>query len=290
MATGAALGPDSPPKTSSRRRLGIVLGLAFLALSVLALCFFGWKYRDNNRVINYAVALIPVALSIVIAFVPDLRRAHMAWRIAIVALGLLWSVLLWRQQVLTDKEQSETLGRVVSNTRELVKEDLKKAADHSDQQISSIRTDLHNGEKHSDQQIVAVTGLISQTTNDLSKKISKVNKPDPPERPKLKFSLWGGDGKPYVAYAIKPDKEGTFAADVYFTNVAQAAASKIDVWIYICDDCIFVKEPSGFDKPNGMEETERHRLIMHLNPGTSFEKTTLHVKLKKPVPWFDIAF
>jgi hypothetical protein len=283
------------PPANSKKSL-VRVWVVFLAGPVLAATILvgrlAWAQRDNPRFINYAVALIPVLISILIAFVPDLRRAHMAWRVAVIGIGIAWSILLWRQQLLSDRQQADELATVLKGANKqteeqvgMVRDDLKDARTHSDQSIGAVRSDFKTS-------IVGVTDLISKTETDLNAAISKVGKPDPPEQPKLQFSLWG-DGKifPLTTFALRPDKDGVFSVDFNFANIAHVAASKIDFWVYVCDTCVFGKEPSGFDKPSGLDEHARHRLIPgFINAGAFFEKQTIAIKTTMPVPWFDLAF
>jgi hypothetical protein len=189
--------------------------------------------------------------------------------------------------------------------KQIVTEAVHEASNHTDEQIGIVRTDLKDATQHSDQQInsirndfkgsmVAVTGLISKTANDLSSEISKVNKLEPPERPVLQFTLWG-DGKsaslPLTVYPLKANKDGTFGVDFSFTNTSEALASKVDFWVQVCDGCTYSKETPGFDRPAGLEEHVRHRFLPGIvNPGTSFEKTTVFVKTVRSLPWFDVEF
>lgn len=270
--------------------------------------FNHWTDPDREiKFTNFLAAFYPFAVSVFIAFIPDLERTkgmRRAWRIGIIAGGLLYSLILWHQQSVnltaSRHDQQQIVATAVNNSNEHsdqhsdtqiagVKRDLAGVSKHSDQQIDSIRTDLKGS-------MVAVTGLISKTTGDLNSAIAKVGKPDPPERARLRFSL-RGDGNvdvaksPLVAYALKPDTAGVFSVDFTFQNVSQATASKIDFWISICTDCIYSAEPSNFEKPSGMNEHMRHRFLPGiLNPGVTIETTTILVKPIKPLPWFDIAF
>jgi hypothetical protein len=117
---------------SRRVRFGVICcGLIAAALAL----FYAWIERDNPKFINYAVAFVPVALSILVAFVPDLRRAHMAWRVGIIATGAIWSLLLLQQQLQSAGEQEKAIASA-----------LKEANDHSDKQLgerlSSLPSDV----------------------------------------------------------------------------------------------------------------------------------------------------
>lgn len=185
---------------------------------------------------------------------------------------------------------------------------IDKANAHTDKEVSTVRDDLRKATEHSDQQIASVqknlndatqglTGVISSAVKDLGSEISKVGKPDPPERPRLRFSLWGDNGNvdiiksPLLVQPIRPNKDGVFDVDFAFSNVSGAQASKIDLWVYVCSECTFAKEPSGFDKPSGIDEHVRHHLYPgYLNAGVSMEKTSVTIKTARSLTYFDIGF
>ena len=62
-----------------------------VAVITAALWVFLFHWEDP-KIINYTVALLPVVLSISLALIPDLPRVHMIGRLAIVLIGVLWSV------------------------------------------------------------------------------------------------------------------------------------------------------------------------------------------------------
>src|SRR5690349_4513203 len=62
-------------------------------------------WNDPN-IVNFLIAWIPFALSILMAFIPDSRlsmKTRVAWRGSVIGCGLAYSVLLWHQQALTQK-------------------------------------------------------------------------------------------------------------------------------------------------------------------------------------------
>ena len=287
----------------SLKRVWLVFGGGVIAAAVLLGTLWGWLHKDDPRFVNYSVALVPVILSILIAFVPDLRKAHMAWRIAIVGIGMLWSVLLWRQQVISDQQQSDALMHVVETANKHTDQTVAKANDHTDTEVGMVRDDLKANRTRSDEQnsalkqdVGTLASLIAKQDADLTASMNKVGRPDPPERPRFIFSLWG-DGmfdaatNPLLNYAIRPDKDGVFVVDYTFVNVSSVAASKIDLWVHICKACEFASEPEGFDKPAGIEEGTRTRPFpVTINAGTAFAKSTLRIKTKEQLPFFDIGF
>ncbi len=285
--------PELPPDNRSGHGLKWLWRLLVVAVSITAILLVGlylWFQRDSARTINYAVALVPVGLSILIAFVPDLRKARMAWRIGIVAVGLAWSVLLWRQQVLAEKEQNEAWARIISVANEhtdkqigTVGEGLKKATEHSDQQISVVRDDLKGA-------MGTLGKLVSNTETNLNASIGKVGKPDPPDLASLQFTLVQENStEPLLAALLRADKDGFFEVTFSALNTSKVAIHLADVWIDVCDRCKFAKEPAGLDKPAGMRDQTRHMQIYLLNPGAALPKETIYVSLLDPAPGFDIG-
>ena len=60
--------------------------------------------------------------------------------------------------------------------------------------------------------------------------------------------------------------------------------------VIVNNGCSFAKEPAGFEKVAGSDDRVRHRIVSLLNPGVSFEKTTIVVKSAPTDGYFQIAF
>ena len=263
------------------KKIWCVFGAGVVGGFSLPVAVWIWSHRGDPKLINYAVDCIPVALTVLIAFIPDLRRAPMRWRIAIVSIGLIWSILLWRKEVLTVNDQRNALTEAV-----------KEANEHSDKVIGAVRSDVQaiktdvQGVKNDLE--IQFNKTISKSTTTLSETIGKVNKPTPPESARLQFSFFvegtPDSDLPILSRFIREDKDGNVPIDVCFLNISGTTAETVDVWIYVCDSCSFAAEPSGFDRPQGLNEHARHRMIALLNPGTQFEKTTIIVKPPQPTP------
>jgi hypothetical protein len=115
---------------------------------------------------------------------------------------------------------------------------------------------------------------------------------DPPVPAKLRFTLWEEDPgltTPILSYPLRPDIDGVFNVDFTVENVSSTTGHSIDVWVDLCTDCSFAKEPEGFDRPKGMRDATRHLTIPLLNGGASFVKSTIAVKLSKPVNDFEVG-
>jgi hypothetical protein len=157
----------------------------------------------------------------------------------------------------------------------MVRDDLKEARNHSDQQISMVRDDLKGA-------MGTFRDLFAKTETDLNASIGKVGKPDPPIPPHLIFGLWSVTapmGQPLLETPLRPNADGVFAIEFSVGNVPPTSVARsVDVWIDICEECSFAKEPEGFDRPPGMLDQTRHTMIGFLNPGAAFGKKTIEVK------------
>jgi len=238
---------------------------SFLAALVVAAVVLGsawfhthWNDPDLQTVaVNFAVSWIPFLVTILVAFVPDLRKAHIAWRVGIVSIGLVWSLLLARQQVLT-------INASRTDQKIIVKEAVGNANQHSDESIATLREDIHK--EFDDLNTGITTGLGGL-------------KPPPPKFAAIKFGFLD----PFMAAegSLREGPDRVFSAELLAKNVTDIAAEKGDVWIQICDECLWVDEPIGFDRPSGTIESMRHESFLNLNSGTMLPKITLHFKALK---------
>lgn len=194
--------------------------------------------------------------------------------------------MLWKQQHLAmeaaRKDQEKAVGIAVD-----------KSNQHSDQQIATVRDDVKSVKNELAKEAGNIRNLVSKSESDINTSIANVNKPTPPELARLQFSFFiegtPTTNLPILTRSMSQDKDGNFSVDMFFTNISGTSAEALDVWIGVCQSCSFAAEPPGFDKPRGSDEHMRHKIIGLLNPGTSFEKTTIVVKLSQPVPFFELA-
>lgn len=100
----------------------------FLALAATA---FLWRHSEDSHIVRFAADFTPVVITILIAFIPDLRKQHMAWRVAIILVGILWSVLLWKREDLTERENRAAVSAATLNA-------VSAANAHSDQRIAKV--------------------------------------------------------------------------------------------------------------------------------------------------------
>jgi hypothetical protein len=282
-----------PDKRAPVRIAWIVVVTASFC-GILWLCWGIYFYWNDARLINFLAAWIPFVLSLLLAFIPEskmTRTKKYLWRGSVITVGLVWSVVLWRQQIIMDIATQQEQQRIVTSA-------VNQSNQHSDQQIGKIRSDVQ-GVKTDIQDIRKdvenrIDQSITKSTSTLNESIGKINKPIPPELARLRFSLYvqsATDSElPVLTRTINRDQNGNVPVDVYFTNISETAAESVDIWLYVCDLCSFVSDPPGFDRPQGINEHARHRFIPLLNPGTSFEKTTVLVKPSEQIAMFAVGF
>lgn len=237
------------------------------------------KVWGDIRFVNYFVAFIPTILSILFAFVIDKDLEHHVkkmWRFSIIGCGILYSAALWHQQSLTDQNNLATQKSIVNDA-------VSKANAHSDEKFAGVQSNVGTVQDEVEdigESLGTLESKIEKATGDINTSIGKVGKPDPPIPAKLLFTLWrttGTTNEAKLSETAQPDSEGNFAVDFTIMNVSDTTAEAIDIWIQICDVCSFAKEPAGFEKVPGALDQVRHRMLSSLNPGVSFEKTTIIV-------------
>ncbi len=107
----------------------------------------------------------------------------------------------------------------------------------------------------------------------------------------LQFSFWSDTAFPVTTQTLAPDEGGVFTVVFIAKNVSDMTATRsADIWVYVCDDCEIVEAPKGFDQPQGLHESARHKVVPNLNPGVTFEKMTIKLKLKRPLASFEVGF
>jgi hypothetical protein len=233
---------------------------------------------DDPKIVNFLAAWIPFVLSILLAFVPDHEMStakRIIWRGGVIFAGFAWSVVLWHQQVVTEHAAQADQENIVASA-------VTKANVHSDQQIGNVRQDLTKTASKEDLSKTAgvLTNILAKSQADLTSNINKL-KPTAPEIPKFEFSIYSAAarlGTPVLSDTVTQDKDGTYSVSVNFTNSSDVPAEVTDIWLQVCDACSFATEPSGMDKPSGIDEHARHMLIGTLNAGASFQKITLAIK------------
>ncbi len=284
--------PQPKPRSKKEKSLlvRVLLRIAYgiLGGALVLLSIWIFFHRNDARFINYCVACIPVALTIVIAWIPDLRRAHMAWRIAIVTVGLIWSVLLWRQLDITAKQTEQDQKKIVNDA-------VERSNKHSDQKFDPLQAQVTDLGKNLDITEKTITTALEKTKTDLDSSIGKVGKPEPPELAKLRVSLWkeGQDqtSEPVESETVQRNADGSVTVQFVIRDISSTGADDIDLWVLICADCTYSKEPEGFEKVIGNKEQERHIHIPGtLNPGVAFKVLSVTFKSDLKFTQYPIGF
>ena len=243
---------------------------AAAGLTLCVSCWLAWgirTYWDSPHLINFLASWIPLVFSILFAFVPSGREmkhewVKWTWRTGVIAVGLFCSVLLWHQQAVNDEASTLQINHAVSTA-------VSSANSHTDQKFSGVATQVDSVQ----QKIQDIGKELEQDANNIDANIGKVGKPAPAVRPKLDFSLWNEESSqnifPEQSEALAPDALGNYDITFAIRNDSSVAAQGIEEWVHICDGCMFVGEPKGFDRPQGMSDKERHRSIPGMNPGVT---------------------
>jgi hypothetical protein len=290
---------DPPPPPASRRAVTRAVGIFLLALM---LCFllihfgreYGPKARGSLRLANIVVNLTPTFLSILFAFVVDKDlEDRMKWRwlfrIFVVSCGLGLSGMLWHQQTLADIQSQNQINKAVSDA-------VEKANKHSDDQFKASNQHVGTLENKVDgvnQQQVALAQDFAKATGDIDTHLGKVGKPDPTPPATLEVTLWDASASAenqILNLTIQPNSDGNYSVDFTIINSGQSAAETVDVWIQVCRACSFVKQPDGFAKTAGSDDTITHMQFNLLNPGVNISKQTMLVKSLSTDGFFQIAF
>jgi len=274
-------------RMSPLRRAWSVFGVAVVCAAGVLAAIWITLHKDDPHFINYAAALIPGVFSFFFGFIPDVRERHVAWRIGILSLGILWSVVLWRQQIITERDQGNAITGAVNTA-------VDKSNKHSDEKFESVKSDLGTVRDDLKGQIGTTNGKLVELSSDLrsgNETLSnafKTVKPFTPGKAKLIFSLWRenvtDDEIPVMFQTIQGSKEQSFKVSFFMKNISDESAGKGDMWVTICAGCKFVKEPDGFVKRKGADEHVRNRPFEHLESGISFEKMEIEISVPDDAP------
>lgn len=281
----------APAKKAMSYRLPVILGVIGAALCALCFMAYGlYAYWHSTKLINFLAAWIPFVLSVLFAFVPSAKEMKhewikWTWRTSVVIVGFVWSVMLWHQQDLADRANTAQTQVAIQTA---VNSAVNEANQHSDQKFQNVESDLKGFSKTFDT-------ALKNATGDIDTNLGKVGKPEPPERSKLVFSLWR-DGLtpndfPLESEILSPEKDGSYHIAFLIKNDSAVLARGVEEWVDICDQCTFTDEPKGFDRPQGMRNSERHRSIPGLNPGVSIlEGNEFNVTVPSWIGRFPVVF
>jgi hypothetical protein len=245
-----------------------------------------WVYLRQNpdfwlSFTNFVVVLFPLALSIFFAFVPDMRTKHIGWRIAVIALGVAFSGVVWQQQRLSamaaKKDRETAIGEAI-----------KGANEHSDGQIGEVKQEVQG--VRSD--IQDVRKAVSSSETDLNKSIGLVKIPKE-EKSTLETSFYPVRLPEWpIREKVIPEVAGSVSLSFTFRALGHTAKG-VQLWLRLCTYCKYAKEPAGFQ--NLMPNTEnngtheRFRVIGDLLPNVGFQPMDVDVIPPPDAPSFPIS-
>ncbi len=251
------------------------------------LCAVGWMYGglrfywnenwNDLKLVNFLAAWIPFVLSILIAFVPEKEMTpgkKWFWRGSVIAMGFLWSVVLWHQQVITEVAASKDQERIVSDA-------VTKSNAHSDEEIGKVNSEVSGVRSDLKSATTTLGKVVQQTEINLNKSITSVGKPDPPKKAKLQFTFWSDAKNSAELVPIKeisaPLINGVVKVEFSVGNISEVTAEPGDIQVRICSDCTFAKEPEGFQHPKGQAEQDRELDFQSIFVGMYIPKMTLEI-------------
>ncbi len=245
--------------------IGPVAGLLVLILH--------WFYLREDltfwlSLTNIIVVLFPLALSIFFAFVPDMRTKHIGWRIALIAAGVAFSVVVYQQQRLSaiagKKDQETAIGKAITG-----------ANAHSDAQIGEVKQEVQG--VRSDVQ--DVKKAVSSSESDLNKSIGLVKIPKE-EKATMESSFYPVKLTEWpIREKSIPAVDGVVSLSFTF-RVEGHTAKNARVWLRLCTTCKYAKEPAGFQNLAPNEENgahERYRMIGDFLPNVSYQAMSVDV-------------
>jgi len=249
-----------------------------LVVLVRAVYVYGSGLWNDPHLVNFAASWIPAIVSVIVGILPekDWAKMRIRHRLLIIVIGVSWSSVLWHQQAITDKANTETNTKLLSDA-------VKQANVHSDEKFAGVKTDVGNLGKQVEgvgKKTEALGGALAKATGDITAGLGKVGKPDPPEQANLQFSLWRDGGIkdsefPLETEHVSQGTDGNYSVSLVVKNISNVAANSLDVWVHLCSTCTFVKEPDGFEKPTGIAEGSRHAFAGDLNSGVTWRATTI---------------
>jgi len=171
-----------------RKFLRAAAALVFIfVIYFLVRAYTRWSDPDREyKLVNFAAAWFPFAVSVFAAFIPDFEKAQRmrpVWRIGIITLGLAYSAILWHQQSVN-----------IAAARHDQKTAIKESNEHADQKFNDLQQHLDSETSKSTNQIKSVqdglSDLMNKMQSNLGKRIGEVGKPEPSEMVRVQFSLW----------------------------------------------------------------------------------------------------
>jgi hypothetical protein len=263
---------------SKRMSLRLPLWVAASSTTVCALVWLCWGiyvYWNDVRLFNFLAAWIPFALSILLAFFPAEKMGttkKVSWRGGIIAVGFIWSGVLWHQQFISDtkanKDQENLVTKAVTQSNE-----------HSDQKFGEVRKDVQGVKTD----VQGVKDAIRQSTSNLSENIGKVKIPIPlSDKAGYDVSFWPSSLSEWpISEKSLPKVNGVVTFNFTF-RIKDHMAKKTRLWLRLCNGCRYAEEPPGFQNLSphpgkGDEPTERMLVVGDFLPSAAYTPISVHV-------------
>jgi hypothetical protein len=238
-------------------------------------------HRDDLKFVNFLAAWIPFVLSLLVAFVPESKMStakKIGWRTVVIAVGFVWSVVLWQQQLLAENSATADQERIVTTA-------VTRSNEHSDQQIGGVRSDVQ-GVKTDMQGVkkdleTKINDTISKSTSSLSESIGKVKLP-PSEKASYEASLWPATLTDWpIREKSLPKVNGVVTLSFSF-RVKNHMAKQTRLWLRLCRGCKYAKEPLGFQNLSphpgeGDDPNERTLIIGDFLPNIAYTPISVDV-------------
>jgi hypothetical protein len=118
-------------------------------------------------------------------------------------------------------------------------------------------------------------------------------KPQAPKFAQLEFSFYVSEAEkfPKLFQSISVPSDRSFDLEFFAKNISNdVAAERGDIFMAVCLECRYMKEPTGFQKLSESPESTRHKTFDIINPGLSLEPWTVSI-LPPSLPFaFDVSF
>jgi len=172
------------------------------------------------------------------------------------------SVLSWQQQRLSaiaaKADQENAIGKAVAGANE-----------HSDAQIGEVRQEVQGVKSD----VQDVKKAVSSSETDLNKSIGQMKIPKE-EKATMESSFYPVSVSDWpIREKSISEVDGVISLSFTF-RVEGHTAKAAQVWLRLCTDCKYAKEPAGFQNlaPNAESTThERYRVIGDFLPNVAYQ-------------------
>ena len=250
-------------------------GTIYVSAGVICLIVAMYCLVSPSTTLALAILAIPPIAGTLRTNIGEKEKVYWATVSMLLILGVALGLRKDEKQYYQDQQalnrSFESIGQGIQSNMTMNQNQFKQTL----AEFSNTNSGIGNVSK----QVTVVTGSIA--------KIAIPYAPSP-ELPTLELRLLNKNSAVPLD-ALFPDEDSVVSFDFYVKNTSHAYITAGEFWIYICEDCRFVSEPEGMDKPTGMDETTRHRMFGSLNPGVSIPPIRIQFKILKKYANAEIA-